>query len=117
MTPDSVKSSYARMIDRAGETVYIRRYTGVAPPRVATNYGVRARVVGYEPKDLVGNIQQGDRKVIILADDLAGTALTLPLLVSDKVVVRGKELAIIAPDDSTRRIAGVLIAYELQARG
>lgn len=117
MTPDQAKSAYARMLDQAGETVFIRRYTGVAPSRTATDYSVRARVVGYEPKDLVANIQQGDRKVIVLADDLAGTALTLPLLVSDKVVVRGKELAIIAPDDSTRRIAGTLIAYELQARG
>ena len=33
------------------------------------------------------------------------------------LVVRGKELNIEAADDNTRRVQGVLIAYELQVRG
>jgi hypothetical protein len=43
--------------------------------------------------------------------------LTLPITSTDKIVLRGKELQIIAVDDSTRRVKGVLIALEIQARG
>jgi hypothetical protein len=72
----------------------------------------------------VGTIQQGDRLIIALADDITQPttdsppqALTLPIVTSDKIVLRGKELQIIASDDSTRRVQGVLIALEIQARG
>lgn len=101
----------------AGETIQIRRYTGTGTNRPHFDVDVIARVIGYAEKDLVGSIQQGDRKVIALAEDLLEAGISLPITSGDKVVVRGRELAIIAPDESTRRVAGVLIAYELQCRG
>lgn len=107
------------MIEAHGETVLVRRYTpatgGVGRPKFDAE--VRARVTGYAPEELVGSIVQGDRKVILLVEDLIAKQFAMPVLASDKIVVRGKEFAIIAPDDSTRRIANVLIAYELTARG
>jgi hypothetical protein len=117
MTPEAVKADYAAIMDRVGETVLIRRYSGSGSSRTATDVSVRARVVSYDPKELVGGIQQGDAKVIALAEDLDGSAITLPLVKSDKCVVRGRELNIQGSDDNTRRIQGVLVAYELQVRG
>lgn len=117
MTPDSIKADYRRMMDKAGETITIRRYTGSGPNRPFFDAPVRARVVDYEPHELVGTIQQGDRKLIVLAEDLATAQVPLDLRKGDKAVVRGRELNIEAADDNTRRVQGVLIAYELQARG
>lgn len=117
MTPETAKGIYRRRIGK-GETVYIRRYTGTGTNRPRYDAPVRARVMGYEAKDLVGIIQQGDRHVIFLAEDLIAAQFALPLTTSDKAVVKGRELAIIAPDDATRRAdGGVLIAFDLQVRG
>lgn len=115
MSAASAKASYARLLT---ETITLRRYTGGGPlrPRFDAE-NVRARTVGYQPHELVGGVVQGDRKIILFADDLIAKGFVLPVTVNDKVVVRGKELAIIAPDDSTRRVDGVLIAIELQVRG
>jgi hypothetical protein len=114
MTVESVKSSYARDLK---EIVFARRYTGSGAVRPVFNAKARAKVVGYAPYELIGTIVQGYCTVILYADDLIKNGFALPLTTNDKLVVRGKELAIIAADDSTRRVDGVLIAYELQARG
>jgi len=124
MTPNQIKADYRAQLAAVGEIVTIRRYTGTGTNRPKIDRTVLARVVGYSPNELVGTIQQGDRKFIVLADDITEPTtdsppqtLTLPIVTSDKVVVRGKELQIVAVDDSTRRVQGVLIALEMQARG
>jgi hypothetical protein len=114
MTPEQVKDAYRRMLD---QPILIRRYTGTGSNRSKFECGVLSRVVGFEPHELVGPVLQGDRKAIVLADDLVAAQFPLPLLKGDKCVVRGRELNIEAPDDSTRRIGDVLIAYELRVRG
>lgn len=117
MNVAQVKAHYARTLK---ERVTLRRYiagtTGSNRPRFDAE-GVRARTVGYEPHELVGAIVQGDRKIIVFADDLLAKGFTLPITTSDSVIVRGKPLSIQAADDSTRRIDGELIAIELQVRG
>lgn len=117
MTPDEVRQSYSRAANAAGETISLRRYTGVGTSRVPADTDVRARVVGYQEHELVGTIQQGDRKIIMLVEDLEAAGFSLPVLATDKCVIRGKMLSIVSVDDSTRRIQGELIAYEIQARG
>ena len=117
MTPEQCLASYRRSLDRVGEDIIIRRYTGAGSNRPKFDATVRGRVIEYLPKELVGTIQQGDRKLIILAEELVTAGFSLPLRKGDKAVVRGKELNIEAPDDNTRRVQGVLIAYELQCRG
>jgi len=115
MSVESVKASYARTLK---ERVTIRRYTGSGSSRPRFDAeNIRARTVGYEPHELVGGVVQGDRKMIVFADDLIARGMTLPITTSDKAVVRGKEIAIMAADDSTRRVNGSLIALELQVRG
>lgn len=117
MNAADVADSYRRMIEDNGEPVFVRRYTGLGVNRPRFDAQVRAKVAGYAAEELVGGVVQGDRKVILLVQDLIDRQFALPITASDKVVVRGKELAIIAPDDSTRRVDNVLIAYELTARG
>lgn len=116
MTPDQVKSSYRRLIDQRGERIMIRRYfgSGINPPKFEAN--VQAVITEYSPEELTGAIQQGDRRIILLNEDLAWQ-FALPLKPSDKAVADGREWSIMNPDNYTRRIAGVLIAYELRVRG
>lgn len=117
MTPDEGRRMYRDQIDLHGEDISIRRYVGSGTSRPYSDKPCRARVMGYTPQELVGSITQGDRKIIILAEDLEGYSPVFTVIKSDKVIVRGSELAIIGVDDNTRRIAGTLIAYELQVRG
>jgi len=117
MNTDSIKASYARMLADVGEPVAIRRYTGAGANRPYFDAAVLARVTGYEPKEIVGTIVQGDRKLIVLAQDLIDAQFALPVRKGDKAVVRGVELNIEAADDSTRRVGTELIALELQVRG
>lgn len=114
MTPEEVKASYREALK---EIVFARRYTGGGTNRPHFDAAARARVVGYTPQELIGDVIQGDRKVILFADDLIENGFALPLTTSDKLVVRGKELAIMAADGDTRKVNDVLIAYELQVRG
>lgn len=124
MTPEQLKADYRMMLDNTGEDIIVRRYTGTGTNRPKIDVPVRARVTGFAPRELTGTIQQGDRFIVLLAEDVTvpttdspPQTLTLPLSASDKVVVRGKELQVLAADDSTRRVQGVLIAIEIQARG
>lgn len=117
MTADQAKAMYRRLITQF-ETVVIRRYSGAGVAYAPTNYsGIRARVTSYMPQELIGNIQEGDRKVILLQEDLEAAGFSGVIRPGDKVVVGGKELAIIAPDSASRRVGNVVIAYELTARG
>lgn len=97
-----------------GQDITVRRYVGVGPSRTHTDTGTRARVTGYQPNEILGNVTQGDRRVIALADTL--TAL-LPLTVDDKLIINGIETAIKAVDSNTRKIGSTLIALEIQAAG
>jgi hypothetical protein len=85
---------------------------------------VRGRVTGLGAKDIIGDIKISDRKVILLNDSAAtvppgkvALSLLLRLRTTDKLLVRDRELAIQNVDDDTRRVAGVLIALEIVARG
>jgi hypothetical protein len=117
VTPDQAKASYRRLISVAGETIAIRRMN--APPAEPIEVLVRAHVSGYQPHEMIPGRQIGNRRVIVLAEDVEASGFPVPLRTggSDKAVVRGKMLNINVVDDSTRRIAGVLIAYEIVAVG
>lgn len=114
MSAAAVTAAYRKSL---GETVLVRRYTGTGQNRPRFDVAALARVVGYAPHELVGTIQQGDRKAIVLVEDLIKAGFALPITSADKLVVGGRELQIVAPDGETRKVDGVLIAYELQVRG
>lgn len=108
---------YRRQITQHGEAVLLRRYTGTGPTRVANDVSIRGWVKGFEPHTLIGGITYGDRHAIILAEDVTARGFVLPITTSDKLVVRGRELAITVIDDSTHRDKTLLIAFELKVSG
>lgn len=116
MNVDSIKASYVRALGEF-ETVIIRRFTGTGQNRPKFDVPCRARVTGYTPQEMIGGIGQADRKCILLHDDLIAGGLALPLTNSDFAVVQGKQHAIRVPDNATRRVGNVTIAYELQIVG
>ncbi|MEY9466292.1 hypothetical protein ABH973_006705 [Bradyrhizobium ottawaense] len=123
--PERVRARYRTELTRVGETVTVRRYAGKGPARaVAQEAAAKCRIVGYQPSEIVGAVQQGDRKVILLIDPTAAVAsgqvalsTMLPLTSDDKLVISGREVAIQGVDDQTRSIQGVVIALEIQVRG
>ncbi|MEY9436564.1 hypothetical protein [Bradyrhizobium elkanii] len=125
MTPDESIDQHIRALEENGETVLVRRYAGVGPARaVVKEAAVLAKVKGYQPQDIVGEIQQGDRHVILLNEPAAAVptgkvalSTMLPLSKRDFLVIAGAEVSIEAVDDATRRIQGQVIAFEIQVRG
>ncbi|GLK67011.1 hypothetical protein [Hansschlegelia plantiphila] len=93
--------------------VILRRGSGDAAPAVT----FKARVTGYSPEEQNGDVQQGDSKVIFLAEDLGDFPLPIKSQSNDAIWVGGEKLTVQAVDNRTRAIAGVLIAYELRVRG
>lgn len=116
MNPVAVRSLYARMM-ADGEPVILRRYDGTGSNRSHRDAIARAQVMDYQPQELIGDVRQGDMKLIVLYQDLLDQQFPVPITIKDRVIVRGRELAIIASDDNTRRIGLDFFAYELQARG
>jgi hypothetical protein len=117
MTPAETRQAYMEAMDDAAETISIRRFTGTGIGRTHVDTQARARVTGYQERELTGTIQQGDRRIIMLVDDLIAAGFAVPVTANDKVVLRGTMISIVSVDDSTRRVQGELIAYEIQARG
>lgn len=116
-SPSAIKAMYERHLLQVGEYITVRRYTGSGTNRPRFDVQARARVEGYAPSELIGTIQQGDRRIVLYADDLLAAQFAMPVTANDKLVIRGRELAIVAVDDNTRRLQGQLIALEIQARG
>lgn len=112
------------MLAEVGEDIIVRRWSGPATARVATEAVARGRPLGLRAELLVGGITAGDFKVILINDPAAivpsgkvALATLLPLTTSDKLVVAGRESAIKFCDDKTRRIAGVVVGLEILAAG
>lgn len=112
MTPTAAKASYRRQIAMHGETLTLQR-NGTPPITQA----VRARVTGYQPDELIGQIQQGDVRIIVLAEDIGSFPVPIRERSTDSVVINGRFLTVQAVDERTRKVGGVLIAYEIRARG
>jgi hypothetical protein len=113
MSTEREKSLYRRTLR---QTIFIRRFTGSGANRLFFDYKCRGDVRGYEARELVGSIQQGDRRVLALAEDLLAQDFMPPVTASDAVIMEGKQIAIIAP--GARRAAdGEILAWDLQTRG
>lgn len=124
MSPAEALNSYRSMLREVGETIVIRRWKGSGEGRSKTESQVIARVKGYQATELVGAITQGDINVIALNDPSADVPAgkvplseMLPILTTDKLVVRGEEKSIKGVDANTRRVAGILIALDIHAEG
>src|SRR3546814_20636505 len=88
MTPDRTRDGYRRALAAAGELVTVRRYVGTGVDRPVVEAQVAARVTGHAPSELVGKIRQGDRRVILLVEDMERRPFPLPLLAGAKAIGR-----------------------------
>lgn len=108
-------ATYRRMIEAFGETVTLRRLN--PSPAAATEVTMRARVTGYDPVELVEGVQQGERLVVLMAEDVGSFPVPIEMGGRDRIVIRGTVTTPVAVDDSTRRIGSVLIAYGVRVIG
>jgi len=115
MTPAAAEAMYIRQFAGHG-TLILRR---LGSPNV-DSIPVRGRIVGYEADELVGGIEQGSSRVILLAKDVEAAIAAGwpgPLDENARIVANGRSINIESIDDFTRRIGGVLIAYEIRVKG
>lgn len=116
----TIRDAYRRALDRAGQQVTFVRVIGNPPNATDVQATVTARVWHYEPLPDVmaikpeGGITQGNRKIIVLNDDLLGAGFPVPLRKNDKAIVEGETLNITRVDPNTRELAG---AIEAMAEG
>lgn len=120
------QADYVAAFKRRCAPILIRRYAGTGAARsVSLQAQVLARVLGYKPDEIVGDVKQGDRRVIALNDPNATVPMgmvplsdMLPLSkFSDRAVIGGNEVSIEGVDDEVRRLQGTLLALEIQIRG
>lgn len=109
----TITAQYRRVLD---ETIIVRRYTGSGASRIKFDAAAVGKETRYAVDELVGSIIQGDHRVIVLVEDLIGKNFALPVTTNDKIVVSGRELAIIVPNER-KAPDGTLVAYDLQCRG
>lgn len=126
MAVDSaIRDAYRCALARTGQTVTFIRNVGVAPNITQASATVMAHVASYTPDAEVmartefsarriGAITQGDRKIIVLADDLANAGFPVPLQKNDKAIVDGETLNVVSVDPNTRHMAS---AVELVVAG
>lgn len=114
MTAAEARQMWRQLIDAYGETITLRR---VGSPSI--DRSVRARVTGFAPEELVGGVNQGQRKVIVLAEDVETSGFPLPIKsgANDRVVVGGKPMMVDHVDEHTARLGGVQLAYLITATG
>ncbi len=112
MTAAEIKEAYARELK---ETIVVRRYTGTGANRPRFDVAARGKARLYAATELVGTISQGDWNVLVLVEDLIAAQLALPITTNDKVIVEGREIAIVAAN-SRKAPDGTRIAYDCQAR-
>lgn len=116
MTPADAAASYRRQIEKHGEPITLRRV--LLRPTPDADLAVKARVLRQgKPDDLANTVSQSDRVIVVMAEDIAASEWPGPPVKGDKIFLRGRALTITAVDDDKRRVAGVLIAYELTANG
>jgi hypothetical protein len=124
MTSAQALDRYRSALAEIGEDIEIRRYGGTGAARaLLKRAAVRGRVLGLGAEELVGDVVQRTRKVLLVNDPAVAApgcvALSdlLPVTTNDKMFFRDGEVAILDVDDDTRRINGVLIALEIVVRG
>lgn len=101
------KASFRRMLTAYGEAMTLRR---VSP---LTECTVQGRAMGATASELTEGVIQTVSRVVVMAEDV-----TFDPKKGDKLVLSdGRVRNIEAVDSMTRRVAGELIAYELQVRG
>ena len=112
MSPIAVQAAYARALGANGPAETVQLVRG------GVSYPVQAWVTDFIPSDLAGAVEQGRRNAVVLASSVVASGFPLPFIVKqDRLAWGTKSNAITKVDDASRRVQGVLIAYELDLEG
>lgn len=117
MNLDYAKNLHRRFLT---DQVTIRRYVGTRGPNgTSVDIDCRAHIKAEttRPPNMVADLTEFLYRAVVLAEDLEAGGLTLPLTTADKLVYHGKEMAISFPDNITRSVDGVLVAYNIRLKG
>lgn len=111
-----VLSDWESALGRQGEVIEIGRQVGTSP-NIINWVSCRARVKGYRPDPLIGQVQQGEIAIRAFYPDLIANRFSLPVLPTDKVRVRGASKQINAVDNNTGRVGTTQIFVKIMAVG
>lgn len=104
-------------LDRRGTIVEVGRQTGTNPNAMFWA-SCRARVKGYRPDALVGNVIQGEVSIRAFYPDLINNRFPLPVRTTDKVrVPGGNPVQINAIDINTGRDGNTQVFVKIMATG
>jgi len=109
-----IKKFYAQAFDVRSENADYLYNNGISHDSYAN---LRVIITTYRTDELIGSIEQGDRKVFILKDEYDALAIPENPKPGDRILFRGEYLSIVKVDDSSRSNTGDVIAYIFQARG
>lgn len=105
---------YARQIGKHGETIILRR-AGIDDKSARAFVTDNAQDYVQAGDDVA---QRGRRMAIVLADDVTAAGFPMPFRErQDRIVWGGGAHSNVVQRISTRRVAGVVIAYELELEG
>lgn len=116
----TMQAAHRRAVVRTGELVTIQRLSGTAPRAVTFSASVYANVQGYTPDtsevsqtgfgaSQPGAITQNQRRVILVADDLASAHFPLPVKKNDRVILAdGTKANVVMVDAHKRQVAGAI---------
>lgn len=109
----SIADTTEAKITQYGQQVVLRRLTGTC--LMPTDVTLFAVVRGYQPQQLVGNVAEGDRRVIIGNKAILAAGWPGPPKPDDQVVIDGRSTNIIAAPSIT--LDGEIVRYDIQVRG
>lgn len=101
------------MLQRRGRAATLRRRVGTTSS--FTDVTVAAVTANYQPQELIGTIQQGDRKAVVSNSEIETAGWSGPPRKGDLLVIDGQSTTIqtsVPMYDQTR-----VIAHILQVRG
>ena len=102
------------MIAQTGQPVTLQRLTGTTT-QIRCDVICKAIVRGYEPVQLIGSIQQGDRQVTISNTEIAAAQWPGPPRSGDRCVIDGRTTNIQSCD--TRKLRDDIVLHIIQVRG
>lgn len=117
LTGEQILRDWATALDRRGTIIEIGRQTGATPSAMFWAR-CRARVKGYRPDTLVGNVIQGEVSIRAYYPDLIENRFPLPVRNTDKVrLPGGPPVQINAVDINTGRDGDTQVFVKIMAVG
>ena len=113
MSDPRIRSVHAA-IQRVGETVIVRRVTGISP-QIPLDIQIKAVVRDYTAQELLGGLQQGDRHVTISQLDMENAQWCWPVKIGDRIIIDNRTMMIKGIEN--RKIGNDIAMVVLQVRG